>query len=276
MRWRQFLTPVASLNFEQCKTYLDGISAGDVTILDVRQPTEYQEGHIPGAKLIPLPQLGERITELDPKKTTIVYCAVGGRSRVAAQMLAGKGFGQVFNLTGGIRAWNDQTALGSEDMGLMLFNGQESVAQCLAIAYALEGGLREFYESMTARVTNSEARNLFTKLASIEVKHQDRLYTEYTKLKDTTIDKETFQNKVVDQMAEGGLTTKEYSQLYNPDWESVLDIASTAMAIEAQALDLYLRASRRSQNQEVQNVLKQIANEETSHMAQLGKLIETL
>lgn len=276
MRWRQFLTPVQSLNYEQCKTYLDGVPADDVMILDVRQPNEYHDGHIPGATLIPLPQLGDRLKELDAKKPVVVYCAVGGRSRVAAQMLAGKGFGEVYNLTGGIRAWNSHTAIGGEDMGLMLFNGHETVPQCLAIAYALEEGLRDFYASMAGRVTHSKTKSLFEKLAAIEIKHQDHIFNEYTKFVDEPPDRTKFESGIVAKFAEGGLTAQEFSQLYKPDWKSVLDIASMAMAIEAQALDLYLRASRRAQDEGVQRTLKQIASEETAHMNQLGELIESL
>ncbi len=276
MRWRQFLTPVSSLNFEQCKTYLDGTPADGVTILDVRQPNEYQSGHIPGAKLIPLPQLGERIKELDPKKPVVVYCAIGGRSRVAAQMLAGKGFEEVYNLTGGIRSWNNQTAIGGEDMGLMLFNGQESVTQCLFIAYALEGGLREYYETMAEQVEQEDIKELFKKLAVIEVQHQDRIFNGYTKLIDVLADREKFDTAIESKYAEGGLTTQEFGQLYQPDWNSPVDVVSLAMAIEAQGLDLYLRAARRTKDEEARKSLNRLAEEETSHMKQLGKLIEKL
>jgi len=55
------------------------------TLLDVRQPGEYDAEHLPGAKLIPLPELGARLSELDAGKPTVVYCAIGGRSRVAAR-----------------------------------------------------------------------------------------------------------------------------------------------------------------------------------------------
>jgi sulfur-carrier protein adenylyltransferase/sulfurtransferase len=43
------------------------------TLLDVRQPGEYESEHIPGSKLIPLPELGDRLNEIDPHKPTIVY-----------------------------------------------------------------------------------------------------------------------------------------------------------------------------------------------------------
>jgi rhodanese-related sulfurtransferase len=45
----------------------------ELTILDVRQPNEYEKGHIPGAKLIPLPDLTARLDQIDPNKSTVVY-----------------------------------------------------------------------------------------------------------------------------------------------------------------------------------------------------------
>lgn len=73
MRWKQFLTPVKSINADQAREQLAGTSLEEVTILDVRQPHEYEKGHIPGAKLIPLPELSERLDEIDPQKETVVY-----------------------------------------------------------------------------------------------------------------------------------------------------------------------------------------------------------
>jgi len=73
MKWKQFLTPVKSINTNEAKAFMDKNDVDDFTILDVRQPSEYEEGHIPGATLIPLPDLGDRLHELDPKKTQLVY-----------------------------------------------------------------------------------------------------------------------------------------------------------------------------------------------------------
>jgi len=73
MRWKQFLTPVKSIDADQAKKYLADKSLEDVTILDVRQPKEYETGHIPGAKLIPMPDLMQRLDEIDPSKPTVVY-----------------------------------------------------------------------------------------------------------------------------------------------------------------------------------------------------------
>ena len=73
MRWRQFLTPVKSLDSKGVRKFMAGKSLDDFTLLDVRQPGEYERGHIPGSKLIPLGELGDRLGELDPAKPVLVY-----------------------------------------------------------------------------------------------------------------------------------------------------------------------------------------------------------
>ena len=276
MRWKQFFTPVKSMDALQAKDYLAANPSETFTILDVRQPGEYESGHIPGSKLIPLPDLNDRIDEIDTKKPTIVYCAVGGRSRVAAQMLAGKGFSEVFNLSGGFKAWKSDRAIGREDQGLELFSGQESPTETLIIAYSMENGLREYYLTMIPWVENHDARRLFEKLADIEIKHQERILNQYCSITGTEVDCEIFQSTKVVPAVEGGLTTEEYVQLYKPDLESVEEIIGLAMAIEAQALDLYQRAAENSDNEESKKILLQIANEEKTHLAQLGKLFDNI
>ena len=276
MRWKQFFTPVKSMDALQAKDYLAANPSETFTILDVRQHGEYESGHIPGSKLIPLPELNDRIDEIDANKLTIVYCAVGGRSRVAAQMLAGNGFSEVYNLSGGFKAWKSNRAIGPEDQGLELLSGQESPAEALIIAYSMENGLREYYLTMIPWVENQDARTLFEKLANIEIKHQERILNEYCSMTGPEVDCEIFQSTKVVPAVEGGLTTEEYVQLYKPDLESVEEIIGLAMAIEAQALDLYQRAADKSENEESKNVLLQIANEERAHLAQLGKLFDNI
>jgi sulfur-carrier protein adenylyltransferase/sulfurtransferase len=199
---------------------------------------------------------------------------VGGRSRVAAQMLAGKGFQEVINMAGGIKAWNSNKAIGSEDLGLDLFTGRESPRETLIVAYSLEEGLREFYVSMIPKVKNDNARQLFEKLSAIEVKHQDRIFGEYCKIAGSDVNREEFEKEVVAPAMEGGLTTEEYLKLYDPDLEVAEEVISIAMAIEAQALDLYQRASEKAASEESRAALVQIASEERAHLEQLGKLFE--
>ena len=73
MKWKEFLTPVKSMNSREAKAYMTGHREGTFTLLDVRQPGEYEKSRIPGAKLIPLPELVERLNELDPDRPLIAY-----------------------------------------------------------------------------------------------------------------------------------------------------------------------------------------------------------
>lgn len=79
----------------------------DLIILDVRTQQEYDSGHIPNAILIPVGELEDRLGELDEMKTILVYCQSGVRSAQARQILADNGFSEVYNLEGGIIAWQE-------------------------------------------------------------------------------------------------------------------------------------------------------------------------
>jgi len=73
MRWKQFFTPAKSMNSKEAKQLLQDHELTDVQILDVRQPAEYQAGHIAGAMLIPLPQLSDSFKMLAKNKPLLVY-----------------------------------------------------------------------------------------------------------------------------------------------------------------------------------------------------------
>jgi rhodanese-related sulfurtransferase/rubrerythrin len=275
MKWKQFLTPVHSFSARDAKSFMEKMPGDAYTLLDVRQPEEYGNRHIPGAKLIPIADIGARIDELDGRKPTIVYCAIGGRSRVAAQMLAGKGFREVYNLSGGIKAWDSKTAFGAEDLGMDLFDGSESPEESLLVAYSLEEGLREFYLTMLDRVKDEDARQLFRKLSEIEVKHQDRIFNQYLDISGSSVSREAFATKTVAPAMEGGLSTEDFLAQYPLDLEVTSEIVSMAMAIEAQALDLYQRASGNAADEKSKAVLLQIADEERAHLSQLGTLFKS-
>jgi len=75
--------------------------------VDVRNPGEVAAGMIPGAVSIPVGQLPARLAELDPAKPTVVYCAGGYRSSVAASLLRAHGFTDVSDILGGYGAWDE-------------------------------------------------------------------------------------------------------------------------------------------------------------------------
>ena len=273
MKWMQFFTPVSSISWEEALQLAERKTDGEVVFLDVRQPKEYAHGHLPGAKLLPLGDLDSRLAELDKDKQIVIYCASGGRSRVAAQILAGKGFRKVYNLTGGIKAWQKEVAVGAEETGLHLFTRKESPEEAIVIGFGLEMGLRDFYLSMQSKVSLETTKALFAKLADIEILHQQRLVDLYREISGTSLTMTEFAEKIAEPALEGGLTTEEYLQLYAVDLDSEIEVLGLAMAIEAQALDLYLRAAAQSVKQATKQVLLQIAEEERSHIARLSSYI---
>ncbi|HLN32303.1 MAG TPA: molybdopterin-synthase adenylyltransferase MoeB [Gemmataceae bacterium] len=91
---------------EELKNRLD--KQEKVFILDVRNPEEYQICRIPGSTLIPLPQLQQRLEELDREREIVIHCKSGMRSLKAQQLLREKGFVKTKNLKGGILAWAER------------------------------------------------------------------------------------------------------------------------------------------------------------------------
>jgi adenylyltransferase/sulfurtransferase len=83
-------------------------SGEDFLLLDVRNLDEWEVGHIEGAKLLPLPELPERLAELSEWKgrPVVVHCKKGGRSAKACEILTEAGFEDVTNVDGGIEAWS--------------------------------------------------------------------------------------------------------------------------------------------------------------------------
>ena len=68
-----YFKPVSTLSAEKVRQFLDEKNRESYNLIDVRQPKEYEQEHLPGAHLIPLGDLPKRLSELDPGKPTIVY-----------------------------------------------------------------------------------------------------------------------------------------------------------------------------------------------------------
>ena len=83
------------------------INHKNAIVLDVREPNEYDSGHVLNSKLVPLGKLKERMGELEKFKEQpiVVVCRSGNRSGTACYLLGRKGFSQAYNLAGGVQAW---------------------------------------------------------------------------------------------------------------------------------------------------------------------------
>ena len=103
--------PQSYRNFSvsECNRTISELKKGTAPflLLDVRSPDEHAAGHIDGSLLIPVSDLSRRIAEIAAHKNNqvIVYCHSGGRSAMAAQILAAQGFSNVTNMVGGMLDW---------------------------------------------------------------------------------------------------------------------------------------------------------------------------
>ena len=105
--WSFFGNRIRGVNEVSCAEALQLINHKEACILDVREPDEFKGGHLLNAKLIPLGKLRERIGELERyrEKPVVVVCRSGQRSATACALLGKDGFAQVYNLSGGVMAW---------------------------------------------------------------------------------------------------------------------------------------------------------------------------
>jgi rhodanese-related sulfurtransferase len=99
--------PYTSIDVVTANNMITNGSYPNLTILDVRTQSEYNEGHLENAVLIPVTELESRLDEISQHKDSeiIVYCKAGGRSAQASGILDSNNFTKVFNVLGGITAW---------------------------------------------------------------------------------------------------------------------------------------------------------------------------
>jgi adenylyltransferase/sulfurtransferase len=97
---------VPSISARELKTKLDG--SEELTLIDVREPYEYEIARIAGSRLIPLGELDTHVSELPRTGTLICQCHSGMRSEQAVRLLQDAGFENVYNLEGGIDAWSKE------------------------------------------------------------------------------------------------------------------------------------------------------------------------
>jgi rhodanese-related sulfurtransferase len=83
------------------------LESGEAQLVDVREPYEYEAGHIAGVKHIELEHLAGRAGEIDAEKPVVFHCRIGRRSALATEAFRASGY-EAYNMAGGIQAWADE------------------------------------------------------------------------------------------------------------------------------------------------------------------------
>ncbi len=259
---------------DDAEEFMSQHAEGTYTLLDVRQPTEYEDEHLPGAKLVPLPELVDSLEGLEVEKPIIVYCAVGGRSRMAAQLLVNQNFQKVFYLEGGMEGWEGPAAAGPREFHLQFVRGDETPQEIIKLSYSMEVGLKTFHETARSRATDPELVELLGHLIRAEESHMRRLLEVSSKWEMDPKEVKAYQENLKSVVMEGGIDIEEFLAKNDSFLQTFTGVIDVAMMVETQALDLYLRMASESSNVATKEVLFHIAEEEKGHLRALGRALE--
>jgi sulfur-carrier protein adenylyltransferase/sulfurtransferase len=191
------------------------------------------------------------------------------------QFLAGEGFREVYNLKGGIAAWQGFTTSGPMEMGMAYLSGDEKPADVVILAYGLESGLWLLYNKIILATPDAQVAGLLGRLVGVEDAHKRMLFSLYRKLDPAIHSREQFESLVfLKDVMEGGFRIEEFIEQNRSAFASRVDAVSTAMMLEAQALDLYMRYSQQSTDQSCKKIFYTISEQEKAHLASLAGLME--
>ena len=243
-------------------------------LVDVRQPEEYRAGHLPGAVLIPLQDLPERIDELPVDRNIVFYCRSGIRSRAAAMALAGmpEFQGDMLNLSGGIIGW--QGVVLPEQPRLHLFPPTDNQAESLLQAMSLERGAAKVYETMLAQYGSEAWTAPLKGMAAEETAHARLLYKALQAYQENLPSFEELYSKIPDDLIEGGFSRENIeAELARPGGRPCVVVYELALAIEYAAYDLYRSLAQRFREESVAEVFLGIAQAEKAHLRRAAEAL---
>jgi rhodanese-related sulfurtransferase/rubrerythrin len=246
-------------------------------LLDVREEAEYAAFHLPGATLVPLSELSDRVEDLDSGRRIIVYCKRGKRSHAAAVMLREAGFPDVASMEGGIEVWRGAQAKGGYQKGLHLLEKYQTLAEMALLGWALEDGARRFYERLIPLCPQEGIQSLLRSLCKAEQRHKQIVLEAYGRLIGAaeTPDEPVLEGELADIM-EGGLSVEEALDELRSMGTAPDDIIEYAMGAEANALDLYVKMYNRVEDTRTRDLLALIISDEKVHLKMFGRLMNML
>lgn len=258
---------VTDISSDELKDYLKNRKENEYLLIDVREPKEYAVSHIPGALLLPLKDVEAKMAGLDiTDKEVIFYCRSGRRSRLAAEFVDGMGvpFSKIFNLAGGILAWQGKSLSGFPHfMTIDISRGPEQV---LRDAIGFEKAAERFYKMVAREFPKSLVSEMAVHLAGFEIGHAKGIYSLLKRLNPEAPSFETLYEAASDSFLEGGLMLDEaMERLKAMEGEPILNFGEVAIEIEWMAYELYKNYAAVTEDVEMVRVFLQLAEQEKGH-----------
>jgi len=265
-----------SITADELKRMLSSRSEREYVLFDVRQPEEYEAGHIPGARLLPLPEYENRLEEVwrHRDRTLIFYCSHGPRSKLAARLTAsGLRVARVYSLLGGLQAWRGEAVAGCPT--LRVFSLDAGAVEILTAAMDLEKGVHRFYQALSAQFADTPYRQALQELTDAEVAHGRALYAEITRLSGPPAESFTAMfERLPGELLETGQSwdawLRDARQL---DRQGTVALLEFALTLELTAYDLYKNLSDRAGLREARDAFLLLARQERVHADAIAQQI---
>ena len=243
-------------------------------LIDVRQPEEYAVAHIPGATLLPLMELEERLFDLPADRELIFYCSAGPRSAIAAALAAEAELSNlpIYTLVGGMLAWDGHKI--ADFPRVQVFDQARSLPDMLLTAMDLEKGAYRYYRAILDRFDALPFRSVIEHLSRAEEAHAHMIYALWQPNQADPPPFETLFDDLPGDILEGGATLKEaLDHLQALHSDNHIHILELSLSIEYRAYDLYRSLAERTADAHVRDNLLTIAQAEKSHMRQLQQAL---
>ena len=263
-----------TLTAGEFRDYIDSRKEKDYLIIDVRQESEYELGHIPGASLIPLAEVESRLFSLPADRDLIFYCHNGGRSQWAAS-LAGEGEiseKSIYHLMGGLLAWDGTTLTGYPK--IQIFEKIEEPERLLRSAMDLEKGAWRFYRYAKDKFNGDPIGQILDQLSIAEIGHARLIYRFLQKFEAAPQSFDQYYSSLSGKILEGGLSFEDAcDRLLAMEDQSCTGIIDFALKIEYHAFDLSRTLAEQTDNREIREAFLAIAQAEKGHMRALARSI---
>jgi rhodanese-related sulfurtransferase/rubrerythrin len=263
-----------NISAEEFRSYIDQHEEKDYLLVDVRQPVEYAQSHIPGAKLVPLMNLESALPDLPSGQDIIFYCRSGNRSQAAAVIAAGSGISlqQIYNLGGGIMAWDGKTL--SDFPRVQTFTDSENPADMLLKSMDLEKGALRFYLYVLQTFADQPFVKTIKPLVNAEEVHARSIYRFWRLITGNSQPfDELFANLTGDILEGGDNLHDAISKVEAIEENFCLNLLELALEIEFRAYDVYRTMANMSRDDDANHVFLSIAQMEKDHMQLLAETI---
>jgi rhodanese-related sulfurtransferase/rubrerythrin len=266
-----------TLTVEELKILVDTHKEKHYLLIDVRQPSEYELGHIPGARLMPLAEVESRLYTLPSDRDLIFYCRNGGRSQWAASLASESEVSEktVYHLMHGILGWKDKIQSGYPKV--QIFDTDQTLEKLLETAMDLEKGARRFYQYVIGKYSDDPIRPILEHISIAEKAHAKLIYHFWRKIQKKPLAFERLYQGLKGDILEGGQSFEEACrQLEAADNQGSPAVLDLAMAIEFSAFDLYRTMAENTENAEAGSTFLSIAQAEKAHMRALTRGLKIL